>query len=532
MRAGAPPMSHAGDRASVGFTHVTHVVNIRPLDAVSQAEIVAAMSVPAFYSSAPNTVERCETHGSTVFLAGDRAYKVKKPVHFEFLDYSTAERRKRMCEQEVALNRRLAPGIYLGVRSIVRSRDGFELAAPERRDALEYVVEMRRFDEAHTLASCLARHAVGAEELRNVGGLIAAFHARARVVGHGDPRPQVARTSSDNFASLLELAGSERETDLCAAQRFTEAFLVRRRDVFVERAEAGLVRDGHGDLRAEHVLLEDPIQIVDCLEFDPALRQTDVASDLAFLVMDLRRLGAGDLVGDLLDGYREGGGVPGDDGLIAFYAAQRAWVRAKVALLRTTTSDQAGPLLDLGSRFAWQARQPLLLVLCGLSGSGKSHLAHHLAARSGVDVISSDIERKRLAAAEAGDGIYTAEFNARTYGELGRLAAAQLHGTGVAIVDATFRNAQDRQAFRQAAGDAFSAARFVECMAPKDLRMRRVEHRQRRRDASDATPRIAGAQVFEELAEVSASRHLPLRTDRPADSSVGEVESWLDSPLG
>jgi uncharacterized protein len=510
---------------------VTQVVNIRPLDAVSQAEIVAAMSLPAFYSPAPTTVERRETHGSTVFLAGERAYKIKKPVRFDFLDYSTVERRSRMCEDEVALNRRLAPDIYLGVRSIVRSRNGFELAAPERRDALEYAVEMRRFDEAHTLASCLARHSVGAEQLREVGRLIAAFHARARIVGHGDPRPQVKRTSGENFANLLELAGSAREADLCAAQRFTDAYLVRRRDVFLDRAGAGLIRDGHGDLRAEHVILEHPIQMVDCIEFDAALRQTDVASDLAFLVMDLHRLGGGNLVGHLLDGYREAGGDPGDESLIAFYAAQRAWVRAKVALLRARTSEQAGALLDLGTRFAWQARRPLLLVVCGLSGSGKTYLAQHLAARSGVAVISSDIERKRLARAESGDDIYTAEFNTRTYNELGRQAATQLRETGVAIVDATFRNAGDRQAFRQAAGDAFSAARFVECLAPADLRLRRVAHRQRRRDASDATPRVAGAQLFEDLDEVSASRHLPLRTDRPPGSSVSDIERWLDSPL-
>jgi uncharacterized protein len=511
---------------------VVDVVNIRPLDAVSQGEIVAAMSLPTFYSPIPDTVERRETHGSTVFLAGDRAYKVKKPVRFEFLDYSTVELRRRMCEEEVALNRRLAPRMYLGVRSIVRSHDGFELAEPERRDALEYAVEMRRFDEAHTLASSVGRHSVDAGQVREIGTLIAEFHARAAVVGHDDPRPQVKRTAGENFASLLELSGSEREPDLCAAQRFTDAFLVRRRDVFLERSEAGLIRDGHGDLRAEHVILSDPLQIVDCIEFDPALRQTDVASDLAFLVMDLHRLGAPNLVDDLLAGYREAGGDPGDQGLIAFYAAQRAWVRAKVALLRARTVEQAGALLDLGTRFAWQARQPLLLVLCGLSGSGKSHLAQHLAARSGAEVISSDIERKRLARADHADGIYTAEFNARTYGELGRLAATQLGRTGVAIVDATFRNVEDRQAFSQAAGEAFSAARFVECLAPRDLRIRRVDRRQRQRDPSDATPRIAGNQVFEELAEISASRHLPLRTDRPAGATVSDIERWLDSPLG
>jgi aminoglycoside phosphotransferase family enzyme/predicted kinase len=508
---------------------------------VSQNEIAAAMADPGFYARPADSVECVETHTSTVFLAGDRAYKIKKPVRYDFLDYTSLAIRRRMCEREVALNRRLGPGIYLGVRSIVRTDTGFALGAPDRAGAVEYAVEMCRFDASRTLASQVASHRVGVEQIRDVAALLADFHAAAPVVDRGaDPRPAIRRTSAATFTTLFELAGAAGERDVIAAERFTNAFLVKRREVMLERSAAGLVRDGHGDLRAEHVILERPIEIVDCIEFDPALRRTDVASDLAFLVMDLHRLGAARLAGELVDAYRAHGGDPGDDGLLAFYAAQRAWVRAKIELLRAAQIEAAGGsaagvrdgaerLLALARRFAWRARQPLLLVVCGLSGSGKSHLIGALAAASGLRAITSDGVRKELAGEWGGaDLLYSHERNSQTYVELGRLAARELERSGAVMVDATFRHREDRRAFAHAAGDAFAAARFVECVAPRELRLRRVRRRSTTRNPSDATPAVAAAQEFYPLDEIPASAHLPLRTDRPAGSSVAEVERWLD----
>jgi predicted kinase len=256
--------------------------------------------------------------------------------------------------------------------------------------------------------------------------------------------------------------------------------------------------------------------------------------------MDLQRLGAARLAGELVDAYRAHGGDPGDDGLLAFYAAQRAWVRAKIELLRAAQIEAAGGsaagardgaerLLALARRFAWRARQPLLLVVCGLSGSGKSHLIGALAAASGLRAITSDGVRKELAGEWGGaDLLYSHERNSQTYVELGRLAATELERSGAVMVDATFRHREDRRAFAHAAGDAFAAARFVECVAPRELRLRRVRRRSATRNPSDATPAVAAAQEFYPLDEIPASAHLPLRTDRPAGSSVAEVERWLD----
>lgn len=527
------------DVTSSGY--VTRVVNIQGHSEVSHDQIAAAMAEPGFYTPVPTAVERRETHTSTVFLAGDSAYKIKKPVRFGFLDYRRLPTRRQMCEREVMLNRRLAPSIYRGVCSITSTDDGFALAPPDQPRALEYAVHMRRFDEARTLAAQVARHSAGLERIREVAEVIAYFHAAAPVIDRlADPRPAIKRAAGETFTSTLELVDPSRETELLAAERFTNAFLVTRRDAFLERSAAGLVRDGHGDLRAEHVVMEQSIEIVDCVEFDPALRQVDVSSDLAFLVMDLHRLGARALADELVQAYRAAGGDPGDDGLLSFYAAQRAWVRAKVELLRARQLEARGEdsqglreaadgLLELGRRFAWKARRPLMLVVCGLSGSGKSHLAAALSRRSDLAAIASDVVRKRLASASGQRSIYTPEFSARTYAELGRLAAAEMERSGGVIVDATFRRTEDRRAFSDAAGDAFAAARFVECVAPSELRLRRVTERARQATASDATPAIAEAQVFEELAEVPPSSHLPLRTDRTVSSSLAEIECWLDS---
>ncbi len=504
------------------------------------------MSEPAFYPHSPSAVELCETHGSYVFIAGELVYKLKKAVRFEFLDYSTAALRQRMCREELRINRELAPTVYLAVRSVIRTGDGFSLAAvDDHPDAIDYVVEMRCFEERLTLAARLGEGGAGADEIDRVAARIAEFHVNAEPVPSvRDPRTALRTTSDETFSSLRELVPSSVEAAVTAAQRFTDAFLLRHGSTLLQRAENGLVRDGHGDLRAEHVLLEDPIAIVDRIEFDPGLRQADVGADLAFLVMDLERLGAAELALELVGAYRAHGGDPGHDGLIAFYAAQRAWVRAKVALLRAAQLEAGGhevrgaqhaaaELLELGRKLSWRARQPLLIVVCGLSGSGKSVLANATARASGIHVLSSDVVRKRLAGLEPTDPAspedYTPAFNARTYGELGQLAAAELDRSGTVIVDATFRRLEERALFRRAAGRAAQCARFVECRVPEGLRLRRAEQRSAGVSVSDATRQVAEAQSFEPLAEVTALRHLALDTDQPPEACVAAIERWLDA---
>jgi aminoglycoside phosphotransferase family enzyme/predicted kinase len=501
------------------------------------------MRSPEFYDHRPERVEVVETHISWVFLAGDRAFKLRKPVVFPFLDYGSAERRRAMCEEEVRLGRRLAPDLYLGVLPLVRTARGWALGdRGEQGD--EHVVEMRRFDEALTLAARLERGDADAAAVRSVARLLAAFHRDAERAPPGSfDAAAVGAMVAENFATLLPFAELFGAGGLGAAHRFAVAFLHARHEQLDARSTAGFVRSCHGDLRAEHVIVDDgEVEVVDPLEFDPALRLIDVASDLAFLVMELIHAGADDLAGVLVDEYRAAGGDPGDSGLLFFHAAARAWVRAKVACLRSAElepSARGGALAEaralgrLARRLAWRARRPLVLVVCGAAATGKTHLAEALASLSGLPRLSSDVVRKELAGISpterAPDSAYTERASRRTYRALGERAAA---GPDGAIVDATFRRASDRAAFAEAfAGRAL----FVECRAPARV----VAERARRREAeparvSDADAAIAASQLeeFEPLDEIAPGAHLALRTDRDLDDLLAELEAGLDLRIG
>jgi uncharacterized protein len=425
-----------------------------------------------------------ETHGSWVLVDDDRAIKIKKPVVLPFLDYGTLERRRTACRAEVELNRRLAPDVYLGVSAVVPAGEGYALAAEDDPRAIEYAVLMRRYEEADTLAARIARGAGSAADLERVGRTLARFHAGAERAGEEGGAEPVKRWLDDTHASLRGLlrAGGSRRLVACA-ERFAAAFLDARWDELDARARAGRVRDGHGDLRAEHVLLEGGrILIVDCVEFDSALRRIDVASDLAFLVMDLHAAGRGDLSRALVGAYRKAGGDAGDNALLAWLAAYRAQVRAKVALLRAAQQDgadralsrrEADRLMALADRFIWRARGPVTIAVGGLSASGKTTLAAALATRAGVPRLSSDVVRKERGGltptARGPAELYTPEHNAAVYAELGRRAAAQTDG---AIVDATFRATADRAAFRHAHANAARIV-HVECVTPVGERLAR-----------------------------------------------------------
>jgi aminoglycoside phosphotransferase family enzyme len=408
-------------------------------------------STPASLAAALGDAEVRETHISWVFLAGDRAYKLKKPVHLPFVDYGTPERRRAMCEEEVRLNRRLAPGRYLGIKAVVPALEGVALAPANAPNAVDFVVEMRRFDEAHTLAARVTHGGVPYPALGAVGRRIAEFHATTPERGGGDATLALRRALAENGDTLLALApdGSFRR-QVVALARFSDAFLTSRRDQLEARAAAGLVRDGHGDLRAEHVLLESGVEIVDCLEFDPGLRVTDVGCDLAFLTMDLEALGSPFAARTVLAAYREAGGDPGDDALVAFFGVYRALVRAKVALVRAGQDEDREQLLAkarrrlaLAERLAWQARQPGLLVLAGLSASGKTTIAELLAERAGLAHLNSDAVRKQLLGiapgAHAAASAYAESFNRRTYAELARRASEEVAGAGGVVVVEKFR---------------------------------------------------------------------------------------------
>ncbi len=549
------------------------------------------------------------THTSVVFLAGDRAYKVKKPVRFQFLDYSSRARRLEACREELRVNRRLAPGIYVSVRAICPVRASAPVPAPAsipapapvpgaapargtapapapapagfalREDgapgAVEHAVEMVRFAEADTMAGAIAAGRLVPEQVREVGALLAAFHRDGALAEGGGPQ-QVLAAWRRNLAELAQVAStiaSVREmldpARLQAARRFGEAFVAAHAREMAERAREGHVRDGHGDLRCEHVLLAPSVQIVDRIEFDASLRRGDVAGDLAFLTMDLQLHRQAWAARELVAAYRHAGGSPGSEQLRSFHAAHRALVRAKVALLAADAETEgegkvrrappgraarvargvsgspggaaraalaeAGRLVALSERLAWRARRPLAIVVCGPSASGKSTLAARLARVTGLQVVSSDVVRKRLAGiapTERGRaGMYAEVFTHATYDELSRRALGDVRARGGVIVDATCRTRGQRALIVRRLRRSGCTLLFAVCEVPLEVALARAAARMSGERVSDATVEVVGAQhrAFQPLRELAPESVLRLDATLPIEQQVQALAGAVDA---
>jgi predicted kinase len=410
---------------------------------------------------------------------------------------------------------------------------------------------MRRVPEERTLARLIERGALQPRELDAVARRLADFHRDAATAPRASSGlASLERPVVENVETLEKVGPPALSRQRIRAMRhFTEAFLAGRGDRLAERASEGRVRECHGDLRAEHVIVADGIHVYDCVEFDPALRHIDVAADLAFLVMDVARLGSMRLADGLTASYRAAGGDPGDDALLSFHAAYRAWVRSKVACVLALERGTSGPeragheedpatQLDLGHRFAWRARLPVVVAICGVAASGKSELAHRLEELSGLRHLSSDLTRKRLAGLapiqRAAPEHYSEEFSRRTYEELGRLASEEVKRSGGAIVDATFRRRGDREAFAGALGAIRAPVFFARCMAPAPVLLRRAQARERQPAAvSDAGPTVVEHQLgeFEPLHEVTKPLRAEIRTDRAREEVAADLEAEVDALL-
>ena len=514
--------------------------------------VVAALRDPSFYSPAPDTVQVRETHASVVFLAGDRAYKVKKPVRMPFLDYSTRARRRRFCEAEVQLNARFAPDVYLGVRAVVDRGGELALADPDDPAAVEYVVAMRRLDDDSTLERLVERGAADASLAVRVGTLVADIHLSA-------PRAPAGYWSAAYVAERLRENFDTTESDIAvlvdrltvdSVRRFSDTFVRTHGDLLDRRAAGGMVRDVHGDLRAEHIVLEhDRLIIVDCIEFDDRLRRIDVIADLAFLTMDLERLAAVELAAAVQRSYAARTGDPDLHVLLPFYACYRAWVRAKVSSLRlaqlppddparASLQERARQLFGLAQRLVWRARLPLVLVVCGVGGAGKSTLSAKLHQRSGLPHLSSDRVRKEQAGVRFDDRAppesYDAEHTRHVYAELADRAAAAVRSHGGAIVDATFSMRAHRAALAARLVDTGARVLWLECTAPHEVLRQRGAARERGAEhGSDATWPVIAAQLEsrEPLDELPGASICILHTDEPVEACLDDADRFVCSAI-
>jgi len=438
-------------------------------------------------------IDRFETHISLVVVSGDEVFKLKKPVSFGYLDYGSRSQRKRMCKLEVELNRRLAPDLYLGVRG-VRGDGKFEFCDADDPAAVEHLVVMRYVDRRDMLDRRVDRVEVQPSDLAAVGRRVGEFHREARPVSPpaGEPRVVAAWVEERIAAVGRAPDGVLDPARVDAASAFVRRCVAVNARRLEARVREGFIRDGHGDLRLEHVVLGDPVRVIDCVEFDDALRAHDVQSDLSFLAMELQLAEREDLTRALLAAWAEVAG-PVDDKLLWMYACARALVRIEVALsrldqlppgfARRVVEERAAALLDLSVRLSWRARRPRTLIFAGLSGSGKSSLSRVLSARWGLERFSSDEARKRLVGLGrdqvAPPAAYEDWVSLEVYQRLGRDAGREVAAGRCAVVDATFRRPVDAQAFVRAfrSAGALEPPITLACMAADDTLRDRVRQR-------------------------------------------------------
>jgi uncharacterized protein len=446
------------------------------------------------------SVSAIETHVSTLLFRGALVFKVKKPVHFGFVDLSTPEQRARACRREVELNRRLAPDVYLGVAEVVGLGG----------DVVDHAVVMHRMPDDRRLSTLVSADAPVDPELRSIAKKMAALHSSAPT------SPSISAVATRDAmlslwaASLDEMRAGGTVFERAALEdvgRLAARYLAGRAPLFEQRIAAGRVVDGHGDLLADDIFcLADGPRILDCLEFDDALRYGDAVADVAFLAMDLERLKRPDLALTFLSSYREFSGDTYPESLAEHYVAYRALIRSKVATLRAAqgslvAAKEAVALLGLARRHL-ELAQTSLVVVGGLPGTGKSTLAQGLADVYGWSVLRTDEIRKDRAGLAHGPGsqsgfragIYSPAATAATYEELLARARRAL-GLGESVVlDGSFGEARWRDAAARVAEETATTYHAFRCAAPSDVASRRLLGRAAAGvDPSDATPKVAAA---------------------------------------
>jgi aminoglycoside phosphotransferase family enzyme/predicted kinase len=479
-----------------------------PLRLPTEDPLVAALRDPACYPHPAGPVELVETHISRVFLAGDYAYKIKKPVDLGFLDFRSLEARRFYCEEELRLNRRTAADLYRDVVPIVETPEGVRVGGSGR--AIEYALRMRRFPQEALADDKARRGELRAGDIDRIAAAIAAFHATVSRApaesGYGLPGHLTAPALA-NFDQLTGLIADPTERACLEELRaWTLGEGARLHNAFEARKREGFVRECHGDLHLGNIafLGGQPVPF-DCIEFDPELRWIDVMNEIAFLAMDLFEHRLDPLAWRALNAYLESTGDYAGVGVLRYYLVYRAMVRAKIACIRALQPGdgrgtqgralrESREYLALAASLA-RAGPRALILMHGLSGSGKTTIAQTMLERIGAIRVRSDIERKRLhqlpsdarthAAPHA--GIYSPSATRVTYDRLEQAARDIVSSGYPAIVDAAFLRRAERDAFRTLAAELQASFVIVSCRAPEaDLRRRVARREAEMSDASEA----------------------------------------------
>jgi aminoglycoside phosphotransferase family enzyme/predicted kinase len=507
--------------------------------AATQEPVFALLADPATHGGL--AVKRIDTHAASVFLAGDRAYKIKRAVRFPFLDYSTLEKRKAACEAELEVNRAYAPQIYRRVVAVARVADG-HLVLDAPGTPVEWAVEMRRFDENCTLDHLADRGAIDAALADALGRAVASGHALAPAVEAGPWIEALAAYIEQNNAAFRECPALFPQDETEALARDCRAAYARLRTLLRGRGEQGLIRRGHGDLHLGNIALIDgrPVPF-DAIEFDPLIAAGDVLYDLAFLLMDLIERNLMTPANIVLNRYLVQTKRPEDlDALAAMplFLCVRAAIRAKVtaARLDLAKDDEKGTIVRSARTYFDQARRlitpapPLLIAVGGLSGTGKSALARALAPDlmppPGAVILRSDVERKAMFGVDEHERLppqaYRPEVTARVYATIVDKARRAVVAGHSAILDAMFANPLERSLVNRSA--RVIDARFHGLMLETDLPTRIQRIAGRGRDASDADVALARAQEKYDLGIVNWTR---VDASGPLDKTVANAKAAI-----
>jgi aminoglycoside phosphotransferase family enzyme/predicted kinase len=510
-------------------------------DAAKQAGLVAALARSAAIGPGSTRVELLETHISYVLLTGRFAYKIKKAVDFGFLDFTTLPARRFFCNEELRLNRRLAPSLYLDVVPVTGSVDAPVIggSAP----VFEYAVKMREFPQDALASRMIERGELTPADIDALALKVADFHGAIDVAppdgAFGTP-DEILRFAQQNFQQIAPLLDTRSERDeIDALRAWIEYEHTARQSAFLRRREQGFVRECHGDLHLNNIArIDGELVIFDCIEFNSAMRWIDVMSEVAFTVMDLQDRGRADLAHRFLNAYLEQTGDYAGLAVLPFYLAYRALVRAKIARLRAAQLGSGAAsgaarieyrgYITLARGYA-QPSRPALIITHGLSGCGKTTISQALLEAIGAVRIRSDVERKRLhgfAALERrdaaiGSGLYASTATETTYERLIDLTREILAAGRSAIVDATFLRRSQRERFRALAaqlGNPFVIVAFEAREAT--FRERIVQRQASGSDASDADLAVLAHQI--------ATRE-PLSPDEKAFTIVYDAEAPLEA---
>ncbi|MBI4307724.1 MAG: AAA family ATPase [Chloroflexi bacterium] len=509
--------------------------------------LVQALLDPCAYPHPVESIDLVQTHISYIFLTGNDVYKVKKPVDFGFLDFTTLEKRRHFCHEEVRLNRRLSPATYLGVVEINRRGETYHVGG--QGEVVEYAVHMRQLPRERMLDALLRRDAVTPDMVRRLAEKVVDFHRRAEASAESaryGGAEAVRCNWQENFTQTEKYIGvTITERQYRETRDYASRVLDERQALMESRRAQGRVRDCHGDLHAAQICFTNGIEVIDCIEFNERFRCCDVASEIAFLAMDLDFHGRRDLSRLWVDAYGALSGDAGLQGLLDFYKCYLAYVRGKVASFqmdsphvdaaaRARAQETARRYFDLAYSYTRPRGRPALFITTGLVGTGKTTLAHDVAERLGVRVISSDVVRKELAAIPPTErrfepfdrGIYSPEMTAQTYDALFAEARRSLAAGQSVILDASFRLAHHRK-LAAALAEGMSAEFFVlEAVCPEAVIMERLQKRVREgRSPSDGRPEIYAAQKrsYDPVAEADSAHHLVVDTSRPRERAVDDV---------